>query len=196
MALFVLAILILLAFALWAVDISASEGDHCDTQSVAGITEAVTFLIQRDPHPLQNNPTRIAEISVALCDAGSKYAVDPYLLTAMAWYESTFNSSVLSLKKLGKAGEKGMLQTGKQAVASCPYFMDDVKGQALCGARWLAKAYRECENFSPGKATDAEALAMYAEGQACNTKGNKHLAWVVRRRINLRNRLKNMVLSR
>jgi len=192
MALFIAVILILLAFALWAVDVSAGEGDHCDTQSLAGITKAVTFLIERDTHPLQNNPARIAEISVALCDAGSRYDVDPYLLTAMAWYESTFNPAVLSLKKLGKAGEKGLLQVGREAAASCPYFMTDVKGQALCGARWLSQAYRECGDG----ASDKQGLAMYASGNTCTPKGDKHLTWVVNRRINLRNRLKNMVLGR
>jgi len=192
MALFVLVILALLAFVLWAVDISAGEGDHCDTQSVAGITKAVTFLIKRDTHPLQNNPARIAEISVALCDAGSHYEVDPYLLTAMAWYESHFQPAILSLKKKGKAGEKGLLQVGKQGAGSCPYFMDDVAGQALCGARWLSQAYRECGDG----ASDDNAVAMYADGTTCDKRKSTHLKWVVNRRINLRNRLKNMVIDR
>lgn len=189
-ALLMLTLCGLIAFALYAVNAWSAEGDHCDTQSLAGITEAVTFLIRREPgHPLRNDPVRIAEISVALCDAGSRYDVDPYLLTAMAWFESTFNPSVLALKKLGKAGEKGMLQTGKQAVADCPHFMDSVKGQALCGARWLAKAYRECGDG----ASDRQGLAMYAEGRTCDAKGDKHLEWVINRRVRLRDRLKNMV---
>ena len=192
MALFMLAMLSLIAFLLWAGTAWSAEGDHCDTQSVAGITEAVTFLIHRDPHPLQNNPERIAEISIALCDAGSQYDVDPYLLTAMAWRESTFRPDVLDLKTLGKAGEKGLLQVGREAAASCPHFMDTVKGQALCGARWLAQAYRECGD----KATDRQGLAMYASGNTCDMRGDKHLTWVVNRRINLRDRLKNMVLGR
>lgn len=194
--LFMLVLAGLVAFALYAVNVSAGEGDHCDTESLAGITKAVTFLIHRDPHPLQNNPARIAEISIALCDAGSRYDVDPYLLTAMAWRESTFRPNVLSLDKIGKAGEKGLLQVGREAAATCPHFMTDVNGQALCGARWLAQAYKECEGVAPGKATDAEALAMYASGNTCDTKGDKHLTWVVNRRINLRNRLKNLVLGR
>ena len=191
-ALFMLALVALIAFALYAVNVSAADGDHCDTQSVAGITEAVTFLIHRDPHPLRNNPARIAEISIALCDAGSRYDVDPYLLTAMAWRESTFRPNVLNLEKLGKAGEKGLLQVGREAAASCPHFMDTVKGQAMCGARWLAQAYRECGD----NATDRQGLAMYASGDTCSMKGDKHLTWVVNRRINLRNRLKNLVLGR
>lgn len=191
--LFVVFILAVLGFALYSVNTAAAEGDHCDTQSIAGIAEAVTFLIHREPgHPLRNKPERIAEISIALCDAGSRYDVDPYLLTAMAWFESTFNPAVLSLKKKGKASEKGLLQVGKEAAGTCPYFMDDVRGQALCGARWLAQAYRECGDG----ASDRAALAMYAEGQTCNMKGDKQLTWKVNRRIRLRDRLKNMVLGR
>ena len=192
MFLFILGMLALVAFLFWAANTVAAEGDHCDAQSVAGITEAVTFLIHRDPHPLQNNPARIAEISVALCDAGSRYDVDPYLLTAMAWRESTFRPAVLSLKKKGEAGEKGLLQVGREAAASCPHFMTDVKGQALCGARWLAQAYHDCGDG----ATDDQAVAMYADGKTCNKKKSEHLTWVVNRRINLRDRLKNMVLGR
>ncbi len=190
--LWILLMMAVVVVALYTADTYAAEGDHCDTQSVSGITKAVTFLIQRDPHQLQNNPARIAEISVALCDAGSRYDVDPYLLTAMAWRESTFRPIVLSLKKLGPAGEKGLLQVGREAAATCPHFMTDVKGQALCGARWLAQAYRECGDNT----TDEQGLAMYASGNTCNMKGDKHLTWVVNRRINLRNRLKNMVLGR
>ncbi len=188
MVLFLIAMLALVAFLLWASSVLSAPRDRCDTDELSGVTKAVTFLIHRQPHPLQDKPGPIADISIAICDAGARYEIDPLLLTAMAYRESTFRPDILSLKTKGKAGEKGLLQCGKECAGSCPHFLDTIDGQAMCGARWLRQAYADCGDG----ATDDQAVAMYADGRTCDKNKSEHLAWVVNRRVRLRDRLRNM----
>jgi hypothetical protein len=177
------------AIVITAATVAQGSGSDCDETTFEFIDEAITYLVGKEPHPLQGNAPRIAEISRAICEASFEYNVDAFLLVSMASFESNFRPVVLSLEKKGKRKEKGLLQCGPDCARTCPHFQDTVKGQALCGARWLHKAYREC-----GKgATDRQALAMYATGKTCQTKGDTHLTWVVNRRMTRAQRLSNMV---
>ena len=159
----------------------------CDP--LTGTEKAITYLINRDPHPYQNKPAKIAEIARAIEKAAQMFDVDPLLLVAMAHFESHFSPQILSLKKLGKAGEKGLLQTGKDALRSCPYFVDTVEGQAMCGARWLRQGIDDCGGNEVG------GLTMYASGNTCIAAKGDRLLWKVNRRLNLRNRLRNYISS-
>jgi hypothetical protein len=167
---------------------TVAHGEGSGRGTVAEIKAAVTYFVEREPHQLSGNTEMIDEIARAIVKASEKYGVDAYLLTSMASFESGFRPVVLSLKKKGKRGEKGLLQCGPDCARTCPHFLDTIEGQALCGARWLKQSYRDCGDG----ATDRAALAMYATGRTCETKGDSHLTWVVNRRLTRRDRFANM----
>ncbi len=69
MALMIIVMLLLIAFMLWAADITAAERDRCDAESVAGVEKAISYLVYKNHHPLQAKPERVTEIARAICDA-------------------------------------------------------------------------------------------------------------------------------
>jgi len=169
------------------------------------LTAAIAFLIDREPgHSKKGDLEYAKEISEAIESAALRYGESQWLIASMAYWESHFRPDVLSLKKKGKADEKGMLQCGKKCAAECPHFLDTVEGQALCGVFWLDIANKACQS------NDAAALTYYASGEVCDAKDYKpkrcleednteqcyktaqgNLRAKVRRRVNLANKLKN-----
>lgn len=97
------------------------------------LIDAISYLIDRNPHPKRGDLEWATEMANALEKAATEFGLDPYLLVAMADIESDFSPDVVSLKKLGPGGEKGILQCGKDCMRNCPYFIDDAAGQAMCG---------------------------------------------------------------
>jgi hypothetical protein len=116
---------------------------------------AVSYLIDRAPHPKRGDLEWATEMANALKKAANEFDLDPYLLVAMADIESDFSPDVVSLKKLGPGGEKGILQCGKDCMRNCPYFIDDAEGQAVCGARWLKMAIDDCAGRGGGMTLQA-----------------------------------------
>lgn len=164
----------------------------CLAQSVnTGLVEAVSYLIEKEPHPKQGDVEWATEIAVAIENAAKVHDLDPWLLMAMAEIESDFTPAVLSLKKLGPAGEKGLLQCGKDCARKCPWFLDNVSGQALCGARWLRMAWDACEGKGGKHSDEWAALAYYASGKYCNPPPDHDSVWKANKRVRLRDRLKN-----
>lgn len=155
------------------------------------LVDAVSYLIDREPHPKRGDLDWAVEMSNALEKAGEEYDLDPYLLAACADIESDFSPAVVSLKKLGPAGEKGILQCGKDCARNCPHFMDTAEGQALCGARWLRMAFDVCQGKGGKHSDEWAALAYYASGQYCNPPPDHNSVWKANKRIRLRDRLKN-----
>jgi len=127
----------------------------------------------------------------ALDKAAQEFSLDPWLLVAMAEGESDFTPAVISLKKLGPAGEKGILQCGKDCARKCPYFMDDVEGQAMCGARWLRQAMDTCQGKGGKHSDEWAGLAYYASGKYCDPPPDDDSVWKANKRIRLRDRLRN-----
>ena len=156
-----------------------------------GLVNAIDYLIEKDPHPKKNDPEWSVEMAQALDDAAKEYDLDPWLLTAMAEIESDFTPAVINLKKLGPAGEKGILQCGKDCYRKCPHFMDTVEGQALCGARWLRIAMDTCKGKGGRHSDEWAGLAYYANGKYCDPPKGHNSNWKADKRIKLRDRLKN-----
>lgn len=173
-----------------------------------GIQNAVTFMIDKEPgHPKKDNQIWAAEIAEAITKAATANDHDPYLLTSMAHWESRFRPDILSGKTKGPNGEIGLLQCGKDCASNCPHFMDNVDGQAMCGAMWLTKAKTDCPDSLE------ETLTAYAGGvcsadkynpkwcqdkddpEGCIKKEQRKLKAKVRRRINLAVRLRNRFAS-
>lgn len=129
------------------------------------ISQAVTYLINAQPHPFQGNQEKINEISEAICSASTAYpSVDPWLFLAMGWFESHFLPKILDLEHLGQRGEKGGWQVGRQAAKMCKQDLKSIKSQALCAAFWFDLGYQFCK-----KPNTTEALNVYATGK-CNGK--------------------------
>jgi hypothetical protein len=168
-------------------------------QSVnSGLVDGISYLIEKEPHPKHGDIEWATEIAMAIEEAAIAYDLDPWLLTAMAEIESDFTPAVLSLKKLGPGGEKGLLQCGKDCARKCPHFMDNVQGQALCGARWLRMAFDVCEGKGGRHSDEWAGLAYYASGKYCDPPpdarpSEKGLTYKQKadKRIKLRDRLKN-----
>jgi len=144
---------------------------------------AVLYLVQQHPHPLADNADALTEIADALDDAAQEYQVPPLLLVSMAWFESSFRVDVLSLKKIGALGEKGLLQTGPHAVRDGRCDTSTIAGQALCGARWLAVARDGCDG------SIERGLVLYASGRTCDKNKSKKLRYRINSRLRLWRRL-------
>ena len=150
------------------------------------LTLAISFLIDRhDWHPKNGDADYAREMAEAIEAGAQRYNVDPYLLAAMANFESHFRPAIVSQKIKGKAGEIGILQCGPDCARKCPHFMDTAKGQALCGARWLRQSIDDC------KGDEFSGLVMYASGHYCKAPKGTPFGWKARRRVMLRDRLKD-----
>jgi hypothetical protein len=177
--------------------------DADDSVASSGLSErggplalAVEFMIGRQPgHPKAGDPQYATRIAKAMVTAGEQYGIDPWLLVAMGHWESRFRPDVLSLKTVGPAGEKGVLQCGKQCARACDHFMDTVEGQALCGANWLRVSIDSCRGQSKRHSAEFMGLVMYSSGTQCAPVHGEGHGAKAKMRTKLRNRLKNMFAS-
>jgi hypothetical protein len=161
----------------------ATTGRAAHAQDDVTLT-SVMYLVQNyQHHPIADDSDLMIEIADAIDAAAHEYDVPALLLVAMAWHESKFRVDILSLKKIGALGERGILQTGPHAVRDGHCNTTTIQGQAKCGARWLSLARRRCGG-------DVErGLALYASGHTCDKTKNKRLLWRVNARLRLWRRL-------
>lgn len=161
----------------------------CGTHAQSGA--AVNYLLERDNAPAKDsrwaNAARFEEL---LVDAAEAQGIDPALFVAMAFLESSFDP-----KAVGKLGEKGLVQVHGMAKRGCD--LSTPEGQAACGARWLQVGVSECgghvvldwdkcvKTASPGACSGG--LSAYASGSCA---ASETVAWVVRRRLKLAERLR------
>jgi hypothetical protein len=88
------------------------------------------------------------ELAIAFREAGELFGIPAELLTAMAYRETVFRPG-----EVGKAGELGILQVGKQGRRVCREHcavFPTVKGGALCGACWLNEGRKMCGSLERG----------------------------------------------
>ena len=103
------------------------------------------------------------ELVAAFEYASILFDVPRNLLMAMAYRETVFRPHLV-----GPAGERGILQTGKQAMRSCSEWCGGVEtpgGGALCGACWLKKAKNWCGSYKG-------AIFAYVSGKCSHNKIN------------------------
>ena len=122
---------------------------------------------------VMRDPEYRTEIAASIMDAQAAYGTPASLLTAIAYYESSFDSAAV-----GKLGEIGLTQVHGLAASGCE--LDSVRGQIMCGARWLARWKSVC-----GGDTWYRPLIGYASG-SCETSSA-----TLRRRIMLRINMAN-----
>lgn len=167
-----------------AIEFSAPEG-------------AVAYLLAEDVTPKKDPRWGLAEeIERILIDAAELEGLDPALLVAMAYRESGFRTGVT-----GKLGEVGLIQVHGVAARRCN--LQTAEGQAMCGARWLARMISECGGYvvldsrrcqnTLSHAACGGGLAAYASG-SCKVR-TKRTAWVIRSRLQLAEKIRPLLLG-
>jgi hypothetical protein len=124
---------------------------------------------------VMRDPEYRTEIAASIMEAESAYGTPASLLTAIAYHESSFDSSAV-----GKLGEIGLTQVHGLAASGCE--LESVRGQIMCGARWLAHWKSVC-----GGDAWYRPLVGYASG-SCDTSSSQ-LRGKIMLRINMANRM-------
>lgn len=138
---------------------------------VENIQKSIQWLLRKNPnHQLNKNPEERNSFSQEILDQSQKYDIDPYLLTAMIYLESTFRTNAT-----GGIGEQGLSQVHGIAARGCD--LKTPRGQIECGARYLRSRIDHCGSIRGG-------LAAYAAGR-CKVKPGEKLFRVVERRLRL-----------
>lgn len=151
-----------------------------DESTIVRIDNSIEYLLRYAPtHPLRKSAMNRRELATQNELFARRHRVCPYVITAMEYYESTFNTDVT-----GSAGETGILQTHGVATINCKKMGFDLTsqaGQIECGAWWLAGRIKQCGSVKRG-------LTAYACGK-CKTVSYV-VNWRVERRLKLAEKLK------
>lgn len=142
------------------------------------IQNAMVYLVRAVPrHPIIRDRFWREKLAGIIIDAGDAYGEDPYLLTVMFYCESTFRTSAIGPSR----GEVGLGQVHGMAARGCD--LSHPRGQAMCSARWLARARALCDG------SDEQTLTAYAVGR-CRSRSDR-VEYIVNRRIRMRDRIKS-----
>jgi hypothetical protein len=158
---------------------------------------AVAYLLERDHTPAKDPRWKESErFEVALYGAAVDNGLDPALFIAMAYKESSFDTSAR-----GRLGEFGLVQVHGKAKRGCD--LTTAEGQAACGARWLARVVQECGGslvLDPEKCRNTGArgacsggLAGYASG-SCSAR-TVRTAQLIRGRLRLAEKIRPFLLD-
>lgn len=156
---------------------------------------AVTWLLERDGTPKKDPRWNDAyRIEKALVGAAMDHNIDPALMVAMGYKESSFE-----LDAKGRIGEIGLVQVHGKAARNCD--LETPEGQAECGAKWLSRVTEECGGriannpvkcISTGdKRHCSGGLAAYASG---NCVATERVGWIVRGRLKLAEKIRPYLL--
>jgi hypothetical protein len=111
---------------------------------------------------------RARELASVLFDAAESHHIDPFMLTALAFRESSFDQSAVSA-----AASFGLLQVnargwGRVALSRCLVSPEDcLRSQVQAGAEALAHYARKC-------GPDARAVAAYRHGHCVAPRDIDH----------------------
>jgi hypothetical protein len=114
-------------------------------------------------HPGASSNGFRAELAIGVYRASLATGLDPELIAAIAWRESRFDQRVIDGEKLGKVGERGLMQVHGVAARGCELL--SVAKQLDCGARWLRRQIDKCGGDVVG------GIARYMSGYTCEPTG-------------------------
>jgi len=150
-------------------------------RDLAPIVAALMDLTASAPNrtPIRRSERHRVELATAFTEAGDKYGIDPLLLVALAFSESSLRVGVVGAK-----GEQGLMQVMPSRAGRCD--MATARGQVDCGAAELRKAIDLCGGDIGG------GVARYASGRTCawGEEREPGLFRVVSKRMKLWERLK------
>ena len=145
------------------------EAQTCDYDA------AVFSLVEGAPNrKITKDANYRADLVAIIVHISEEYNIDPMLMIATLYRESSFKMNVT-----GKIGEKGMGQVHGLAKRGCE--MSTAYGQIDCAARWIHRMELKCGSVHG-------AVSAYLSGK-CKPTG-KVLA-ALRRRVSLARKLKN-----
>lgn len=194
-----LAVGFLFAFVFETCDMKPAFADP-DTPNT-GQTErpkgAVSYLLEKDHTPLKDPRWQDAQrFEAALYGAAVDNGVDPALFIAMAYKESSFDTSAR-----GKLGEFGLVQVHGKASRHCD--LSTPEGQAQCGAKWLSRVIAECGGSvaldakkcreTGARGACSGGLAGYASG-SCSAR-TVRTAQIIRSRLKLAEKIRPFLLD-
>ncbi len=167
--------LIVLLSLMCLVSLAATPADR---DPVDGVQAAITRLLRPVPrHRLRRDETALRALSTDIVATAQEYRLDPFLLTAMTYCESTFRADAR-----GSLGERGLVQVGRGARQGCDLTTD--RGQLECGASWLRKGIERCGSLKGG-------LTAYARKRGlCTSEPGSRPEWAVNRRLRMARKLR------
>ena len=93
-------------------------------------------------------PERANRLAVVFNEAADWYNIEPRLLVAIAFRESSLREDVERHQRRGKLGEGGLMQVHGAALrvrpADCTRELIGARCQVMTGAAWLSEARRQC----------------------------------------------------
>lgn len=148
--------------------------------TVEDIDAAIRWLTRSAPrsNPMQTDADERMKTARAIHAAAIDTGLDPYLLTAMSFRESSFRTGAS-----GTLGEVGLLQIHGPPLQRClndGMDMSSVDDQVLCSARYLRDRVAQCDSVTRG-------LTAYASG-SCTPRTDK-TARLVAARLRMAQRL-------
>jgi len=91
---------------------------------------------------------RAARLASVFSTAGQRHEIDPLLLVAIAFRESSLSPEVELHRRRGQLGEGGLMQVHGVALTRrphyCPTPLPDAECQVETGAAWLAEVRETC----------------------------------------------------
>jgi soluble lytic murein transglycosylase-like protein len=140
------------------------------------VADAVKWLLRLNPrHALQDDTARQV-LAADIVEVSEHWGHDPWLITAMAYCESTFRPHAVGTAR----GELGIMQLHGHPTRGCD--LSTARGGLECGARYLYVLKRRCGSVRC-------ALNAYASGKCKVTPGSR-ADRMVRRRLRMAERLR------
>lgn len=149
------------------------------TVTVQDIDGAIRWLVRGVPSNPMTDPVARQDMSKAVHAAAIESDLDPYLLTVLAYRESSFRSWAVGSSR----GEIGVIQVHGHPLRECKrdgLDMTRTDGQLRCGARYLRALSNHCGDVTRG-------LTAYACGR-CEAPTDK-IAREVASRLRLAHKL-------
>lgn len=147
--------------------------------TVEDVDSAIRWLTRGAPrNPMQARPELRGETARAIHAAAAETDLDPYLLTAMSFRESSFRTGAR-----GELGEIGVMQVHGRPLKECRQAgldMSRIRDQTLCSARYLRAMVDHCGGVTKG-------LTAYASG-SCTPRTDR-TARLVASRLRMAKRL-------
>lgn len=143
------------------------------------VNKAIKWLTRLVPkHPVQKNKKWRSELSAYIVEASYEYDLEPLLVTAVVFLESSFRKKAIGSDR----PSIGLMQVHGVALNGCKD-LDTAEGQLLCGSKWLRFCIDECEGSIAG------GLALYGNGNTCWPPYKSLSAWQSWQRLRLWGRL-------
>lgn len=128
----------------------------------ATVSESIRWLCRTNHrHPMWFDGEARGRMAGWIAMSASESGIDPYLVTAMVFYESTFRPGVT-----GERGEVGLIQVARHVRLDCErdgLIMTDPIDQLRCGVRHLRKQIDRCGSLRGGLTAYGSAPPRCAE---------------------------------